>query len=133
MLSHWARDTAYYRCRFPNEYGQANHVDHPLNVNLREDLIIRQEDRWLAGEFAPHRMSEPLRALADSQRHDRLQPIEGDDIASNIAECNQKLAQYRAALETGANPAPVAAWIAETEAEKASYALARVGPSRVGG
>lgn len=29
----------------------------------------------------------------------------------------------RAALEAGANPATVAAWIAETEAEKASFAL----------
>jgi hypothetical protein len=34
-----------------------------------------------------------------------------------------KLARYRAALDAGASPATVAPWIAETEAEKASYAL----------
>jgi len=41
-----------------------------------------------------------------------------------IAECDRKLAQYRAALNAGASPATVAAWIAETEAEKACYVLA---------
>jgi hypothetical protein len=40
-----------------------------------------------------------------------------------IAECDRKLTQYRAALDAGASPATVAAWIAETEAEKASYEL----------
>ena len=35
----------------------------------------------------------------------------------------RKLAQYRAALDAGANPVTVAAWIAETEAEKASFQL----------
>ncbi len=44
--------------------------------------------------------------------------------ARKIAECDAKLAQYRAALDAGASPATVAAWIAETEAEKATYALA---------
>ena len=41
-----------------------------------------------------------------------------------IAECDRKLAQYRAALDAGAGPATVAGWIAETEAEKQNYALA---------
>ena len=48
----------------------------------------------------------------------------GDDqTARKVAECDRKLAQYPAALDAGADPATVAAWITETEAEKASYAL----------
>ena len=43
----------------------------------------------------------------------------GDDITSKVAECDRKLAQYRAILDAGANSGTVAAWIAETEAEKA--------------
>jgi site-specific DNA recombinase len=39
--------------------------------------------------------------------------------------CNRKLIVYRAALDTGASPTTVAAWIAETEAEKARYLAAR--------
>jgi site-specific DNA recombinase len=40
-------------------------------------------------------------------------------IARQIAECNRKLVQYRAALDAGASPVTVSAWIAETEAERA--------------
>ena len=33
-----------------------------------------------------------------------------------IAECDRRFTGYRAALDAGASPATVAAWIAETEA-----------------
>jgi hypothetical protein len=35
-----------------------------------------------------------------------------------VAECDAKLTRYRAALEAGADPAVVAGWIAETQAER---------------
>jgi site-specific DNA recombinase len=56
-------------------------------------------------------------------RPDTQPPSAEVDTAGKIAECERKLAQYRAALDAGASPATVAAWIAETEAETASYAL----------
>jgi hypothetical protein len=40
MQSHWVNDAPYYRCRFPAEYALANRVQHPLNINLREDAVI---------------------------------------------------------------------------------------------
>lgn len=46
-----------------------------------------------------------------------------EETARKIAECDAKLAQYRAVLDAGASPATVAAWIAETEAARASCAL----------
>jgi site-specific DNA recombinase len=79
----------------------ANHVEHPLSVSLREDAVLGRIDHWLA-----------IARIDDGGEAGRL-----------IAECDRKLAQYRAALEAGANPATVAAWIAETEAEKASCQL----------
>jgi site-specific DNA recombinase len=42
---------------------------------------------------------------------------------AKIAECDRKLAQYRAALDAGASPATVAGWITETQAEKARYEI----------
>ncbi|MGH3170680.1 MAG: hypothetical protein ACRDN0_33010 [Trebonia sp.] len=82
-------------------------------------------DRWLAREFAPHRLTETIRdvAAAAEQAHTERQSGDDEEIAREIAECDRKLGQYRAALDAGANPATVAAWIAETEAEKASCAL----------
>jgi hypothetical protein len=123
MQSHWAHEVPYYRCRFPAEYALANRVQHPLNINLRQDEVIGHVDKWLAREFAPHRMKETLRALAEAHEPEAPRKNKEDGTAAKIAECDRKLAQYRAALDAGANPATVAAWIAETEAEKATYAL----------
>jgi hypothetical protein len=102
----------------------ADHVRHPLNVNLREDAVIGQVDGWLAREFAPHRLRDTIRDLAAAQAPEpAADSHDHEETARKIAECDRKLAQYRAALDTGANLATVVAWIAETEAEKASYRL----------
>jgi site-specific DNA recombinase len=125
VQSHWVNSVPYYRCRFPAEYALANHVEHPLNVNLREDPVIGHVDRWLAREFAPHRPSQTIRDLAAAQHAGQARNTSGnEEAARKIAECDAKLTQYRAALDAGASPPTVAAWIAETEAEKATYTLA---------
>ena len=105
MQGHWANDAPYYRCRFPAEYALANRVEHPLNVYLREDAVIGQVDEWLAREFAPHRLSETIRDLAAAQlRQSRDAASDDEETARKIAECDRKLAQYRAALDAGAKP-----------------------------
>jgi site-specific DNA recombinase len=103
--SHRANAAPYYRCRFPAGYALANHVEHPLNVNLREDAIIGHVDQWLALEFAPHRLAETIRDLAAAPHPGLTRDTSGDEEAARqIAECDRKLAQYRAALDAGANP-----------------------------
>jgi hypothetical protein len=72
-------------------------------------------------------MAKALRALAEA-RPIPADVATDDDTSSKIAECDRKLAQYRAILDAGANSGTVAAWIAETEAEKATYALATRAP-----
>jgi hypothetical protein len=52
MQSHWGNGAPYYRCRFPAEYALANRVEHPLNVNLREDAVIGHVDQWLASAYS---------------------------------------------------------------------------------
>jgi hypothetical protein len=42
----------------------ASRVQHPLNINPREDAVIGRVNKRLAREFAPHPMSETLRARA---------------------------------------------------------------------
>lgn len=125
MQSHTVNGAPYYRCRFPAEYALANQVQHPRNVNLREDAIIGHVDRWLAREFVPPRLTETIRDLASAseQADTSHHASDNEDTARKIAECDRKLGRYRAALDAGANPVTVAGWIAETEAEKASYAL----------
>lgn len=122
MGSHWVNGLPYYRCRFPAEYALANRIEHPLNVSFRESLVIGKVDHWLAREFTPHRLTETIRELAQGIPADTSDGSR--EAKRRIAECDRKLAQYRAALDAGATPATVAGWIAETEAEKQNYALA---------
>ncbi len=126
MQSHWVHDTAYYRCRFAAEYALANQVEHPLSINLREDAVIGRVDRWLIREFAPHRLRETIIDLAAAQRAESATCVDDDhgEAVLMIAECDRKLAQYRAALDAGGNSVTVAAWIAEIEAEKGRYQIA---------
>src|SRR6202034_3572388 len=95
MQSHTVNGAPYYRCRFPAEYALANHVQHPRNVNLREDAIIGHVDAWVAREFVPHRLTETIRDLAAaSEQADTSRANDDEEIARKIAECHRKLGQY---------------------------------------
>jgi site-specific DNA recombinase len=98
-----------------------------VNVYLREDRLTSEVDGWLAREFAPHRLYKTIVDLAAAQLAEPLPRPDDDreETALKIAECDRKITGYRAALDAGASPATVAAWIAETEAEKARYLAAR--------
>jgi site-specific DNA recombinase len=67
-----------------------------------------------------------IRDLADARP---VGTAADQEIARKITECDWKLAQYRAALDAGATPVTVATWIAETEAERATYSLAMNRPA----
>jgi hypothetical protein len=58
MQGHWANAAPYYRCRFPAEYAVVNRIDHPLNVTLRQDAVLRPLDHWLAGKFEPRYLGD---------------------------------------------------------------------------
>jgi site-specific DNA recombinase len=124
MQGHWVRDITYYRCRFPAEYALADRVEHPLSVYLREDAVIGEVNRWISHEFAPHRLNETIHDLAavPLRQAATLTSVD-EEIARKIAECDRKLAGYRATLDAGADPRIVATWITETEAEKARHQL----------
>ena len=120
MQGHWANGAPYYRCRFPNEYALANRVRHPLNVTLRQDAILAPLDAWLAQKFAPRHLAGTIEELAAAAAIEATHEG-GDEVAGKIAQCNRRLAQYRATLDAGGDPAVVARWITETEAERAKY------------
>jgi hypothetical protein len=41
------------------EYAPANRLEHPRNVTLREDVLLRPFDEWLAGKFEPRSLPPP--------------------------------------------------------------------------
>ncbi|MGH3519349.1 MAG: recombinase family protein [Haloechinothrix sp.] len=123
MQGQWSHERPYYRCRFSNEYGLANKVEHPRNVYLAEDDVLPPVDEWLTELFAPHRVDDTIAAMMRSQPDVDTDPAIVA-AARMVEECDAKLARYRAALEAGTDPTIVAAWTAEVQACKAE-ALSR--------
>jgi site-specific DNA recombinase len=118
MQGHWANAQAYYRCRYPAEYALANKIDHPANVYLREAVILDPIDTWLAQVFAPPRLADTLHRLAEVSSHDPALDLEVEAARRSLTECDQRLARYRAALEAGTDPALIARWTAEVNAQR---------------
>jgi hypothetical protein len=110
----------YYRCRYPQEYALANKVVHPQNVYLREDALIGQLDRWLAGFFAPGRIERTIDALVDAQESEDAESVALATVRRQIDECDRIMSQHRAALEAGADPTIVARWMQETQHKRAA-------------
>ncbi|MGH3570600.1 MAG: zinc ribbon domain-containing protein [Pseudonocardiaceae bacterium] len=115
MQGNWNHGRAHYRCRFPNEYAVGNKIDHPLTVYVRENAVLDPLDTWLAQAFAPHRIEQSLAALEHAQPDD-APAVEA--ARRTIAECERKLARHRAALEAGADPALVVAWIHQVQQQR---------------
>ena len=116
MQGSWNNDQAYYRCTFPYEYARTNDIDHPRVVYLREAEVLPELDAWLSRSLDPARLPATIEALAASQ--DDAIPRELAALEDEIKDCGQKLAQYRKALDSGADPAVVGQWITETQARK---------------
>jgi site-specific DNA recombinase len=104
--------------RYAQEYALANKVDHPRSVYLRERDLLEPLDAALATAFAPHRLTETITAMVDHQDDGDADDQEIVQARARLAECNTKLARHRAALEAGADPVIVTAWIAEVEADR---------------
>jgi site-specific DNA recombinase len=94
-------------------------VDHPRSVLVREDWIVEALDGWLLRLFEPHRLDETLAELVAAAAG----PTEGDLAAAEaarrqVADCDERLAKYRAALEHGADPQAVAVWTREVQGQR---------------
>lgn len=121
MQGQKTRDQLFYRCRYPNEYGLANKTEHPRNVYLAERDLLGPLDGWLSTCFAPHRINETVDALHHGQPELDVD-LGAMAAAKAIEECDRVLERHRSALEAGADPKLVAAWMAETQARRAEAA-----------
>jgi len=116
MQGSWNNDQSYYRCTYPSQYARTNDIDHPRVVYLREAEVLPELDAWLSTSLDPARLPATIEALTASQ--DDAIPRELVSLREEIGTCDQKLTQYRAALDSGADPAVVGQWITETQARK---------------
>ncbi|MET8956036.1 recombinase family protein [Streptomyces sp. NPDC004533] len=115
-------NTVYHRCEC-KEQEQSLHpgLEHPRTVYLREDVVCRALDRWIAKAFAPDRLAATLTALAHpsaaAHAAETLTP-EQAQARKTVKKCERRLARYQSALEAGPDPAVVTQWINEAQADK---------------
>lgn len=102
---------------FLSEYAAKNKVSHPISVYLREDRLLPQLDTWLSRKFDPIALASTVRELEAAQGDE---PEPDEEAEREIAECDAKLRQHRAALEAGVDPVLVTTWMNETQAKHAA-------------
>jgi site-specific DNA recombinase len=130
MQGSWNNDAAYYRCVFLSQYAAKNKIDHPRAVYLREDQLLPSLDHWLGQIFRPDALPRTARELEEAQDAAVIDAAV-EQARREIADCDAKLRQHRAALEAGADPAIVTGWMAETQARRtAAETRMRPGPQR---
>jgi site-specific DNA recombinase len=117
MQGTWNNGKAHYRCAFLSQYAAKNKVDHPRSVYLREEQLLPKLDQWLSRKFDPIALPSTVRELEAAQPDE---PMPDKAAEREIADCDAKLRQHRAALEAGADPVLVTSWMKETQANRAA-------------
>ncbi len=117
MQGSWNNGKPYYRCTFLSQYAAKNKVDHPASVYLREEQLLLHLDEWLSRKFDPAALPTTVGELEAAQPGEAKQD---ESAQREIAECDAKLRQHRAALEAGADPVLVTNWMKETQAKRAA-------------
>lgn len=85
---------------------------------MREAQIVPPLDDWIAGVFEPDRLEETCRALVESQEPPAIDDDRAEAVRQVLVDYDARLARYREALEAGTDPAVVAQWISEVQAER---------------
>ncbi|GGQ84081.1 hypothetical protein GCM10010166_62910 [Couchioplanes caeruleus subsp. azureus] len=130
----------YYRCKASRDYVRQLEIAHPPVLYVRQEALADPVDRFLYEELGQARLPDTLRRIADASHRAALAERQKDDEAPNlraaIAECDAKIARYRAALDAGGDPVLVAEWIGETttvkRAAQARLGLTEAPPTRMG-
>jgi site-specific DNA recombinase len=92
---------------------------------VREAPLIAALDDWLNDLFTPERADTTAQAIVEAAGHDPALAAQLDDAHRTLADARRKLAQYRTALDGGADPATITRWITET-AHQERAAQARI-------
>jgi site-specific DNA recombinase len=120
----------YYRCKASRDYVRQHGITHPPALYVRQEAITDPVDRFLTEELGHASLSDTLHRIAEASHRAALaehqQYDEAPKLRDTIADCDAKIARYRATLDAGGDPALVAGWISETTTIKKT-AQARLG------
>lgn len=98
MQGHWNHGRAYYRCKFTQDYPGVD-GEHPRNVYVKEDAVVPGLDGWLASLFDDDHLDDTCNRLAGVSEPDAAAQERETALRAAIADCDRKLANYRALLD----------------------------------
>lgn len=114
------RDAIYYRCRASTlAPGSPALADHPPTVNLREDPLTHEINRWLSGMFDPRHRDRTVATLLDFQDsgdHDTHRAL----LRQRISDAQARLDRHLAAIEAGVDPQALVTAVNSAQADKAA-------------
>ena len=118
MQGHWNHGRAYYRCKFPDDYPDGDREHPPRTSTSRRQPSSpastrgspRSSTRTTSTRPAPPSPAPPNPTPTPSARE--------ADLRAAIADCDRKLANYRALLDTEDAVTVAVAWITDTQRER---------------
>ena len=120
MQGQWNHGEAYYRCKFPADYG-IDAQTHPRSIYVKESSVVSGLDAWLSRIFDGVHLDDTCQMLAGVSAPDPEYERRQAELRAKIADCDQRLAKYRSALDLTDEVAPFITWIAEVEKERRRY------------
>lgn len=101
-----ANGTRRYRCVYRRAFKQANDIEHPNSVYVREDDLTTTVDDWLSKLFDPAHIDDTLPSMVAAQAPSAEEHARRARATEQVAECDRKLDLYRKTLEAGGDPPP---------------------------
>ncbi len=115
-------DRRYYPCEL-RRVRPGFEIDHPRDAYVREDVLIEAWDAWLEELFAPDRAEHTAHLIMDAAADDPSRAARMDHAKQSLTKARQQVAQYRRALDGGADAATLTNWITDAAAnERAALA-----------
>lgn len=84
-------------------------------VYLREDVVCRALDQWIARAFAP---VQALSLASTTASTAQTRTPEQTQARQAIKDCERRLARYQVALDAGADPAVATQWINDAQGDR---------------
>jgi site-specific DNA recombinase len=120
MQGNFNHDALHYRCKFPSDRGTVPSMDHSRSVYVKESAVVPKLDEWIGTLFDPATSTPHARRSvaggATEAEHARIEVAQ-----RKLADCDARLAKYRAALDAGADPAIITGWIAEIQGDRMRF------------
>ena len=117
MQGHWTHGRAYYRCKFRDDYPDGDST-HAKNIYVQEAAVVPGLDAWLASLFDEDHIDQTCATLAGASEPDPDAVRREADLRAAIADCDRKLANYRALLDTEDAVTVAVEWITDTQRER---------------